>query len=270
MEQTLLTPGEFARLARTTKRTVLWYAEKGILEPYTISEAGYRLYKPEQIIDFQGVLLMRKLGVPLEEIRAGMADKRSLQQLFKSQRSTIEQQIGTLQRLLRDTTQYYHNLDATGTLVEPIIKQTEPFDIYYIERVGPYASIGQYFTELQAMFTAVPADAVRLTIFLDDGYHPDNATMRIGIAQQPGLQPKASAPLQQATIPAYRALTYVHRGSTTLLSLLWQEVVRYRELHHLKPAHGLPFDSLELYQADSDRYADPEDPLITEIRLPIA
>ena len=31
MSDTLLTAGQFARLARTTKRTILWYDEKGVL-----------------------------------------------------------------------------------------------------------------------------------------------------------------------------------------------------------------------------------------------
>ena len=66
MHQNLLTPAEFAKLARTTKRTVLWYAEKGILLPHTTSESGYRLYLPEQIIDFQSILLtLRQLRCTL-------------------------------------------------------------------------------------------------------------------------------------------------------------------------------------------------------------
>ncbi|RJQ24430.1 MerR family transcriptional regulator, partial [Candidatus Parcubacteria bacterium] len=53
MEEKLLTAGEFAKLARTTKRTVVWYGREGILPPFKIGENGYKYYKAHQILDFQ-------------------------------------------------------------------------------------------------------------------------------------------------------------------------------------------------------------------------
>src|SRR6185503_14032670 len=107
MQEGLLTAGEFATLARTTKRTILWYAEKGVLEPYKVDGSGYRFYRPQQIIDFQGVLLMRKLGFSVSEIKALLTEGHSMRQLFEQKSGLIEQQIGHLQRMLADAKRYY-------------------------------------------------------------------------------------------------------------------------------------------------------------------
>jgi len=269
MHQNLLTPAEFAKLARTTKRTVLWYAEKGILLPHTTSESGYRLYLPEQIIDFQSILLMRKLGVALEDIKARMAGGNSLQDLFQQQRGAIEVQIGDLQRMLTATTHYYHNLGATGTLVKPRIEQTKPLDIYYIDRQGPYANIKHYADELQGMFVHVPKDAIRLTIFMEDYYQPQTAAMQIGIVCRPDVQPKPGVTVPSQTLPAYKTLSYVHHGSSTLLSLLWQELGKYCRLNHLTHDDSLPFADLEFYRMDDAPYIDNDDSLITTMHMPI-
>jgi DNA-binding transcriptional MerR regulator len=42
MKKDYITAGEFARLACTTKRTILWYDQKGILKPTKIGESGIK------------------------------------------------------------------------------------------------------------------------------------------------------------------------------------------------------------------------------------
>ncbi len=269
MKETLLTAGEFAALARTTKRTVLWYAKMAILLPYTTDESGYRWYRPQQIIDFQSVLLMRKLGFSVAEIATLLTAGQSMRQLFEQKRSVIEQQIGHLQRMLSDTNRYYHNLDVSGTLVQPVSKRIESFDMYYVAKEGPYARIGEYTAELRDAFAVFPDDAVRLTAFMVNEYQPVKAQMKIGVICQPSMQLKAGANVNRETVPAYTALTYVHQGSTTLLSLLWQELGKYARKQHLKNDTSLPFADVEFYALDTSAYPDPQDSLITELHLPV-
>jgi DNA-binding transcriptional MerR regulator len=269
MQEKLLTAGEFATLARTTKRTVLWYAEKGILEPHKTDGSGYRFYRPDQIIDFQGVLLMRKLGFSVAEIKKHLTDGQSLRQMFEQKQGLIEQQIGHLQRMLTDAKHYYQNLDATSTLVRPELVQIESFDMYYIEREGPYARIKDYNVEFRDMFAVLPDDAVHLTAFAKGQFEPAKAQMKIGVVCRPGLLLKTGASVGRETVPAYTALKYVHTGSTTLLSLLWQELGGYRRRQHLPRNTGLPFADIELYTLDISPYPDPDDSLVTELHMPV-
>jgi len=63
------TVGQVARMARVSVRTLHHYDEIGLLVPTGRSETGYRLYGPGDVERLHAVLLLRELGLPLEEIR---------------------------------------------------------------------------------------------------------------------------------------------------------------------------------------------------------
>lgn len=269
MSETLLTAGQFATLARTTKRTVLWYSERGILKPQRVDDAGYRWYAPQQILDFQGVLLMRKLGFSIADISSLLSHDRSMAHLFEEQRGVLDRQIKTLQRMLRDTNRYYENLRLTGTLVQPKQKHVASFDMYYVAKQGPYARLKEYHDELRNAFEALPDNCVWLTAFMAPSYQPAKADMKIGVVCQSGMRLKPGHAVQRETVPSYHAVSQVHVGSTTLLSLLWQELGKYQRKHHLALDTSLPFADIEFYTPDPSDYPDPDDSLTTELHIPI-
>lgn len=61
--------GEFARVCRTTKETLLHYERKGVLYPKYVANNGYREYGMEQYMDFCLVSLLRQAGGTLGEIK---------------------------------------------------------------------------------------------------------------------------------------------------------------------------------------------------------
>ena len=62
------TIGETARLAKVSVRTLHHYDQLGILTPSARSEAGYRLYGPEDLERLHRVMVFRELGFSLPEI----------------------------------------------------------------------------------------------------------------------------------------------------------------------------------------------------------
>lgn len=269
MTEDLLTPSQFAKLARTTKRTVLWYDEQEVLHPHHVTDAGYRFYAPHQILDFQSISLMRKLGFSIAEIAVLLRDDHSMRNLFEQQRTVLERQVGQLQRMLADTDRYYQNLRTNGTLVRPQLKHVASFQMYYLAKHGPYARIKNYSDELYNEFAEIPTGTVWLTAFMEPTYQPAKADMKIGVVRRPGMRLKPGSKVQLQTIPAYDTLACVHVGSTTLLSLLWQELGKYRQKKHLVHNTTLPFADVEFYAPDPSGYADPEDSLTTELHLPV-
>lgn len=253
MNNNLLTVGEFADLARTTKRTVLWYEEKAILKPKAVDpENGYRLYEPDQIIDFQAILLLRRLNFSIREIKTFLAKHNSPEDIFNLKKEALKEELINLQTALDDTERYYSNLRQTGTLVNPKIKTFKPFPIFYIDKVGPYKSIGDYFEELKTHFSSMPKNSVGLTIYEDIGYQPKNAKVKICFTKRPGLKPKVGAKgiLKEMVVPGFRGLSYTHTGSSKLLSMLWQELKKYRVKNGYKEDKSLPFEDLELYHSE--------------------
>ena len=58
-----------AELAGVTPRTLRWYDRRGLLKPLRTTEAGYRIYGPEQVDRLQTILFYRELGLELKDIR---------------------------------------------------------------------------------------------------------------------------------------------------------------------------------------------------------
>lgn len=65
---------EVARIAGVSVRALHHYDEIGLLAPSGRTEAGYRLYRDEDLLRLQQILIGRELGMPLEEIRRSLDD----------------------------------------------------------------------------------------------------------------------------------------------------------------------------------------------------
>ena len=208
MSNYLLKIGDFAKLARTTKRTVLWCEEEGILIPEWTSNSGYRYYNPKQIIDFQVISLLRNLNFSIQEIKNCLKKTNSLKNLFKLKKSLVKKEIDHLQKNLKDIDRYYDSLEKEGFLVNPLIKNIKPFDIYCYDIVGAYADIKNYCFTLKSYFTKIPQNAIFLTIFLEPGYEPKNAKMRIGVIFQKNMRLKKASKgiVTKWTVPGFKAL----------------------------------------------------------------
>ena len=251
MSNNLLTIGEFSKLAETTKRTVLWYEEEGILLPKQIDpENKYRLYSTDQIIDLKAIMLLRKLNFTISEIKSYLS-KHNPENLFNLKKKALKQEITDLQSALDSTGRYYDNLQKTGTLVDPKIKVFKSFPVYYIDKLGPYHKIGDYFEEMHTYFDKIPKETLGLVIYEDIGYQPKNAKTKICFTIRPGLKlkPEAKKIVKKMVVPGFKSLSYKHFGSSKLLSMLWQELKKYLVKNGYKEDRSLPFEDIELSQS---------------------
>lgn len=66
------TVGDLARLTGVTVRALHHYDEIGLVRPSERSAAGYRLYSDADVHRLQRVLVLRELGLPLDEIAAAL------------------------------------------------------------------------------------------------------------------------------------------------------------------------------------------------------
>ena len=60
---------EVEALVNITKKNSRFYEEQGLLSPQRNTENGYRNYSEEDVQTLRQIKLLRKLGVPIEEIR---------------------------------------------------------------------------------------------------------------------------------------------------------------------------------------------------------
>lgn len=115
---------EVEALVGITKKNIRFYEEQGLLSPRRNSENGYRDYGQEEVDTLRQIKLLRKLGVPLEEIRRMQAGRitvadgmrRHLVTLEREQRS-LEQSM-ELCRCLKNREERLAELDAGSLLAE--------------------------------------------------------------------------------------------------------------------------------------------------------
>jgi DNA-binding transcriptional MerR regulator len=244
----LITAGELAKLASTTKRTILFYDEKDVLKPVKVNSANYRYYLESQILDFQRILLLSTLGVSLDEMKKYLRKNGDLAKLFDDKKELIEKEIKLLEFNLQNLTKFQANLKANGTMVNPEIKVMAPFKVYFIEKEGAYAKIGQYCEELSNMFEDKGGDFTTLAIFEEQGYRPKKSKIKIGALATKRMKVKKEYKnvVKLMEFDPGKILTYTHNGSGSLLSLFWKELEKYASLNSLKVRTKVP--DFEIYR----------------------
>lgn len=92
--------GKFAQVCQTTKDTLRYYDEIGLLKPASINENGYRVYSASQIIDFLTIASLQEAGCSLEEIRnfQRQHDPAMTLRLFNSKKAEIEAKAREIER----------------------------------------------------------------------------------------------------------------------------------------------------------------------------
>ena len=103
---------EVEALVGITKKNIRFYEEQGLLKPGRNSQNGYREYGEPEVELLRQIKLLRKLGVPLEEIR--------------------QMQTGQFCQALKDREVRLDSLDAGGLLRE--MEQMEQEGATFLDR----------------------------------------------------------------------------------------------------------------------------------------
>ena len=81
---------EFAKLCGVDKRTLFYYDDIGLLKPAAVRENGYREYSEADVKRLKQIKFLRKLYVPVEEIRSLFEGRTSLEDCLTSHLGELE------------------------------------------------------------------------------------------------------------------------------------------------------------------------------------
>lgn len=132
----LLRVGELARRTGLTVRTLHHYDELGLLRPAcrssTVSGPGYRLYGPAEVERLTRILLLRRLGLSLEEIGSRLDDPGlSLGRTLAIQIARLKEEIEGSARLLRRLEALAARIDrGEGASIEDLTETLEMIAMY--------------------------------------------------------------------------------------------------------------------------------------------
>ena len=115
---------EVEALVGITKKNIRFYEEKGLLSPGRNSENGYRDYGQIEVDVLRRIKLLRKLGVPIEEIRRMQEGAQTVGDGMRRHLVTLERERQNLEEsvklceLLKERTEPLNELDAQSVLEE--------------------------------------------------------------------------------------------------------------------------------------------------------
>lgn len=107
-----------------TKKNIRFYEEQGLLSPKRNSENGYRDYGEDEIAELRRIKLMRKLGVPIGEIRQMQLGTQTVADGMRRHLITLEREEENLKQsirlctLLKEREERLDSLDAEEILRE--------------------------------------------------------------------------------------------------------------------------------------------------------
>lgn len=98
MRELYYSTGEFARLNGVNKRTLHYYDEIGLFSPEHKAENGYRYYTCMQFEQLELILLLRRIGFSIQEIKTYTQSPSggALEQLIRDKQADIDRSIREL------------------------------------------------------------------------------------------------------------------------------------------------------------------------------
>lgn len=108
-----LTTGEFAKICGIPKHILFHYDQIKLFQPEIIKENGYRYYSFRQYDTFSIISALKRLGMPLKEIKKYMDERNpeELVGLLKQKSNEVTEQLAKLERTKRE-------IDALKDLTE--------------------------------------------------------------------------------------------------------------------------------------------------------
>lgn len=123
MSEKFLTTGEFAKLCKINKQTLIYYDKVGLLTPSYRNEKGYRYYSFRHLELFNVIHLLKELGMSLEEIQSYMEKKSP--ELFHSLMMKQKEKIQMKKKAL-------DNLEKMMDVKISILEEAERIDFHQI------------------------------------------------------------------------------------------------------------------------------------------
>jgi DNA-binding transcriptional MerR regulator len=115
--------GEFSKLAQVSGRLLRYYEELGLFRPeYTDPQTGYRSYSAQQLPHLNRILVLKELGLSLEQIARLLAKDTSTDELrgmLTLRKAQIAQSVEVELARLRMVESRLEQIDTLGQINEP-------------------------------------------------------------------------------------------------------------------------------------------------------
>lgn len=251
-DKNLFSIGEIAKALGVTRRIILHYEERDLIQPDLRNEAtGNRYYTIDTFTQLHSIRSLQNLGLTLDEIRDYFNDSADLMPLIhrlEKMRDELNLNIEKLYERSKIASVQVKELQLPPQLV---YRRT-----YHSEAVADKTVLLRN-TALEAM-RAYGTDTTRRMYFIEYPIdHPADVSFCVAV-------PQGSKGPYVETLPAVAAICIYHHGAYEELPAVGQRLLNYAQEHGLMPAGTLRHTYLE----GPPQHKDPSK-FITQVILPI-
>ena len=265
--------GDFSKLSQISVKTLRYYDEIGLLKPCEIDRfTGYRYYTASQLSRLNRILLLKDLGLSLDQIgRLLQSDLppdqlRGMLRLRQAEiERSIEEEEARLARVAALLNQIEQENGITMSQYDIVIKKVAPVRIASIrDVVANYSAQGELWSELGAYLAQhnVRAVAPCLTIDHNDSYKERNVDLEVCEVIDAALPVNDRVRVYE--LPAFEQMACtVHHGPFKRLNQGYGALMQWAE------TNGYRFcgPSREVYLQVSD--TGDESTNVAEIQIPV-
>lgn len=264
--------GDFSRLSQVPVKTLRYYDEIGLLKPNEVDRfTSYRYYTAGQLSRLNRILLLKDLGLSLEQIKRLLEDDlppAQLRGMLKLRQAEIERAIedeaARLARVAALITQIEQE-NVSMSQYDVVIKKVAPVRIASVrDVVANYGAQGELWNELEAYLAQhnVKPVAPCLTLDHNDSYKERDVDLEVCEVIDAALP--VTDRVQVRELPAVELMACtVHHGPFPQLNLGYQALGQWAE------TNGYRFvgPSREVYLQIGSSGADPSN--VAEIQIPV-
>jgi DNA-binding transcriptional MerR regulator/effector-binding domain-containing protein len=235
--------GEFSRIGRVSMRLLRYYDEIGLLRPaHTDDSNSYRYYTAAQLPQLNRILVLRDLGLSLDQIARALQTGVSpdeLRGMLLMRRAEIEQlQIEQALQLRQLESRISALENAAHDAPDDVVIRAEP-ERRYLSLRARHPSFTSAIQMVLEMYRDIPRQLGRgvlgafVGISHSPDFEPDDIDLELGFAleAEPAQLPQLSGQkLAVRTLPAHtRVATCVRVGSPIHAHLTTGRIARYLE-----------------------------------------
>lgn len=274
LSQKQFTTGQFAALYGINKRTLMYYDSIDLFKPAVVKKNGYRYYAFSQSTLFEAIQLLRKLRVPLEEIKTHLTHytPQNMQKLLYKQNQMLEQEIAELLWLQSVVQNKIGSLEANLTIdpakIEILTVNAQAILISKLIYEMPVENSMKVLTKFMSdcyhthSYSGYPCGYMMDAKELQQREFSQNIFSQITHFFYPVDEKKAQS-MNCAYKPGGRYLVGYYKGNWLQIDQTFQQLVDYAK------AHKLTFTGHAYIESILDDISASDEPFYCEARISI-
>jgi effector-binding domain-containing protein len=268
----MLRIGDFSRLSRVTVQALRYYDEIGLLKPGRVDRfTGYRYYSVDQLPRLNRIVVLKNLGLSLEEVSQLLNNDLSVNhiiQLLHVKRAEIKERLQEEQRRLVQVEKWLKQTKKEGSMpnLDVVFKKVVAQNVASVRDVIPtYSDIGPLFDELYSYLTEQKAQLTGppIAIYYDMEYKERDVDVEVAAPIAGQISPTDR--IKTRELPAVdTAACLIHQGPYETLNESYKAIMAWIETN----GYRLAGPDREVYLKGPEANIDPSS-YVTELQVPV-